>query len=163
LWAKCHRILLAVTLILLAGCGFQLRGTDLSELGDLNLSGVYGETRKAYIEHFATRGLTITSTPTDGITVRFEDQRSQRRPVATSANIDVAQYELRLELDFSVHRGSESIVPLSTVWAERVYSVDSFNLAGSYEEQMMLIDDIRAELTRQILQRIESAQLESGL
>jgi len=163
LWVNSHRILLAGTLILLAGCGFQLRGTDLSALGDLNLSGVYGETRKAYIEHFATRGLTITSTPTDGITVRFEDQRSQRRPVATSATIDAAQYELRLELDFSVHRGSESVVPLSTIWAERVYSVDSFNLAGSYEEQMMLIDDIRAELTRQILQRIESAQLESGL
>jgi outer membrane lipopolysaccharide assembly protein LptE/RlpB len=149
-------------MVLLTGCGFQLRGTDLAALGDLNLSGVYGETRKAYVEHFAARGLNITSTLTDGITVRFEDQRSQRRPVATSATIDAAQYELRLEVDFSVHRGSETLVPLSTIWAERIYSVDSFNLAGSYEEQMMLIDDIRAELTRQILQRIESAQLDTG-
>ena len=52
---------------------------------------------------------------------------------------------------------------VAAISAERIYSVDSFNLAGSYEEQMMLIDDIRADLTRQILQRIESTQLEAGV
>ncbi|MEK9868909.1 MAG: LPS assembly lipoprotein LptE [Gammaproteobacteria bacterium] len=165
LWANSHRILLAVTLILLAGCGFQLRGTDLTSLGLIKLSGVSGEARASYSEHFRTYGANIAEKGevADGIVISIEAQRSERRPIATSANITSAQYKLRQELDFVVYRNEDIFVPASTVFAERIYSVDSFNLGGSFEEQQMLLNDLRGDLARQILQHIESAQLESGL
>ena len=151
-----RRLALVVLLASLAGCGFQLRGTDLAELGSVQLSGVSGDARRALVDAFAGQGITVESAASEGIRVRVEDQRSIRRPVATSASIDAAQYELRIELDYHISKGSTVIAPLTTIAAERIYAVDSLNLSGSYEEQQLLLAEMQTDLAGQIIQRIES-------
>ena len=118
--------------------------------------GAGGDTGRALSSAIESYGVKIVPAGENVVVISIADQRSQRRPVATSANITAAQYELRLELDFSISQNSKVITPLTTVVAERIYSVDSLNLSGSYEEQQMLLADMREDLAREILARLES-------
>ena len=51
-----------------------------------------------------------------------------------------------LSLISARHAGDEVIFTDITLAAERIYSVDTGNLSGSYEEQQILMQEIRGEL-----------------
>jgi len=50
----------------------------------------------------------------------------------------------------------KSIGQPTSLSAERIYSVDSLNLSGSYEEQQILMTEIRRELAGMVDRRIEA-------
>ena len=149
--------LVICSLILLSGCGFQLRGSDISQIDALSLGGAMSaESRRVLRASFERHGVDLVPATADVVSIRILDERSGRRPISTSARVDAAQYELRLEFDVAIAAGGEVVLPELTVAAERVYSVDSQNLSGSYEEQQILMRDIREELAMMIIRRIEA-------
>lgn len=89
------------------------------------------------------------------ISVTLLDERSLRRSVATTDVFDAAEYELRLELDVSVSRGEKFLVEDATLVSQRVYAVDSNNLSASYEEQALLLSEMRVDLAEQLIRRID--------
>ncbi len=149
--------LIGLLVLLVSGCGYQLRGSDLGDLLSISFTG----TREAPVTFRAIRDsleeskVTIVSPAVDVMAVHILDERSMRRSVATTNVIDAAEYELRLELDVSITRNEETLLERSTLIAERVYAIDSANLSGSYEEQTLLMDEMRAELARKLTRRIE--------
>ena len=93
-------LLLTSLILLIAGCGFQLRGTDISGLDAISLSGPAAQGIRAELETALESYGVVTVPAAPGVLdVRLLDVRSSRRPVATSARMDAAQYELRLEVD----------------------------------------------------------------
>ncbi len=147
-------VLLLSTMI--AGCGFQLRTADLSSIPSLQLSGAAAapSVYRALNDMVDASGVTTDANVSNGYRVRLLDERSIRRSVATTTLIDAAEYELRLEVDFQISRGDEILVT-DTLIAQRVYSVDAVNLSGSTEEQRLVLDEMRRELSAAILRQIE--------
>ncbi|MBL6689947.1 MAG: hypothetical protein ISP91_06110 [Pseudomonadales bacterium] len=143
--------------LLVSGCGYQLRGSNLGDLLAISFSG----TREAPVTFRAIRdtleesNVTIVAPANDVVAVHLLGERSMRRSVATTDVIDAAEYELRLELDVSITRNEEVLLEQATLVAERVYAVDSANLSGSFEEQTLLMDEMRAELARKLARQIE--------
>ena len=150
---------IAVSLVqlILSGCGYQLRGSSLGDLLAISFSG----TREAPVTFRAIRdtleesNVNIVAPASDVVAVHLLDERSMRRSVATTNVIDAAEYELRLELDVSITRNEEILLEQATLIAERVYAVDTANLSGSYEEQTLLMDEMRSELAQKLARRIE--------
>ena len=152
---KSLQILLLATL--LTSCGFQLQGMDISRLESLSLSGpVSGDMRRALEQTLEDYRVATVAAAPGVVDISLIDARSSRRPVATSARIDAAQYELRLELDVSYTLDGRSIASDISLSAERIYSVDSLNLSGSYEEQQILMSEIRDEIAGMIIRRVEA-------
>ena len=143
-------------LLLVSGCGYQLRGSDLGDLQAISFSG----TTEAPVTFRAIRNMveesnvSIVAAGEDVVTVHLLDERSMRRSVATTDVIDAAEYELRLELDVSITRNREVLLEKSTLIAERVYAIDSANLSGSYEKQTLMMAEMRVELARKLARRI---------
>ena len=152
---KAFQIVLIVAL--LSSCGFQLRGMDISELESVSVTGpVGGEVRRVLSQSLEDHGVKIVAPGSNVVDIRLIDVRTSRRPVSTSARIDAAQYELRLELDVSLMLDSRSIANGISLSAGRIYSVDSLNLSGSYEEQKILMSEINDEVAVMIIDRLEA-------
>ena len=154
--------LLAAGLGLLAGCGYRLLGlADASlELGQLQgpvrveAGAGFWEMGRALREALAARGVEVAGDAALAVAIR--DERSQRSPVSTTASIDAAEYELRLEVDIAISVAGEEGWREATLASERVYSVDAANLAGSQEEEALLREEIREELARMMLGRLQA-------
>jgi LPS-assembly lipoprotein len=147
--------------LVLTGCGFQLKGTDVSSIGTIAIKGSSSApaTVSALREALENRGIEIGGTNSSGYVLDILDERSSRRTVATTAVIDAANYELSIELDISVSRNGELLIGEAVLIAERVYAVDSVNLSGSFEEQAILIAEMRTELAQKVIRRLEAISL----
>jgi outer membrane lipopolysaccharide assembly protein LptE/RlpB len=154
-----------ILLALLAGCGYQLRTTSVHGFSSLGLT----QASEAPVMAGALRdelrrlGVSITMDSPDGYSVEFLDERSTRRTVATTNVIDAAEYELKLELDVVILKGETALVPTTTLVAERVYALDRTNLSGSAEEETLLMVEMRVQLSRDLLRRVEILAQESQL
>ena len=148
---------IALLATLLGGCGFQLQGTDVRELESVSLSGsAAGQTRKMLVRSLQNYGVKIVSAGPGIIDINLIDSHPSRRPVSTSARFDTAQYELRLDLIIRVTLDSKPINNDISFHADRIYSVDSFNLSGSFEEQQILMSEMGNEVADMIIRRLES-------
>lgn len=144
------------TLLGVAGCGFQLRGTEVGGLEVLNIVGATAAplSSRAFRQALEDRDIQIVPAGAGVISVHLLDERSDRRSVATTDLFNAAEYELRLELDVSISRGGSFLLEDGTLVAQRVYAVDSNNLSASYEEQAQLLSDMRVNLAKQLIRRV---------
>ena len=144
------------TLLGVAGCGFQLRGTESGRLESLNIMGAAAAplTSRSFRQALEDRGVQIVPAGAGVISVQLLDERSHRRSIATTDVFDAAEYELRLELDVSISRGDNFLLENATLLSQRVYAVDSNNLSASYEEQALLLSEMRVDLSEQLIRRI---------
>jgi len=150
------RYVVLATLLGVAGCGFQLRGTEAGGLESLNIMGASAAplTSKSFRQALEDRDVQIVPAGAGVISVHMLDERSHRRSVATTDVFDAAEYELRLELDVSISRGENFLLEDATLVSQRVYAVASGNLSGSYEERTLLLSDMRVNLAEQLIRRV---------
>ena len=87
-----------VTLLGVAGCGFQLRGTESGRLESLNIIGASSAplTSRVFRQALEDRDIQVVPAGAGVISVYLFDERSHRRSVATTDVFDAAEYELRL-------------------------------------------------------------------
>ena len=111
-------------------------------------------TSKSFRQALEDRDVQIVPAGAGVISVHMLDERSHRRSVATTDVFDAAEYELRLELDVSISRGENFLLEDATLVSQRVYAVDSGNLSGSYEEQALLLSELRVNLAEQLIRRV---------
>ena len=150
------RCVVLATLLGVAGCGFQLRGTEAGGLESLNIMGARAAplTSKSFRQALEDRDVQIVPAGPGVISVHMLDERSHRRSVATTDVFRAAEYELRLELDVSISRGENFLLEDATLVSQRVYAVDLNNLSASEEEQKLLLTEMRISLAEQLLLRV---------
>ena len=151
---------------LLAGCGLQLRGSGESagqlQALDVSATNAYGQLVRVMRQTLASRGVVVD--PADGAAYQLQllGERAIRRAVSTTSQISVAEYVLRLEVDFELFdQAGASIMPLSTISAERIYSFDRSNFGGSSEEEVLLNQEMQVDIVQQIIRRAEVAAARS--
>ena len=148
-------------ILVVAGCGFHLRGSDISALESVHLNGpaAHGDIYSAFVEVLSEHDVSLVAESAEQLTVTLEDERSLSRVVSTSAAIDAAGYAMVLEVDISISRGGKSLLTHATLVSTGTYEVDPQNLVGSYEERNLLLKEMRRELARHMIRRVEAVAL----
>jgi len=146
----------------MGGCGFHLRGTGGYEfrLDKINVSATnaYGEMQRELERALVQAGAELVDGDGAPYSVRLLREQNTRRPVATSSDARVAEYELRLEVTFElVDDSGQTVIPATPVFAERIYRFDNTSLVGSSEEENLLTGEMRRDVAAQLIRRIDAS------
>ena len=159
--ATLNLVLILVLLATLTGCGFQLRGNyQLPEtLQSVSLkSQVSKELNEHMQQRFAHSGIKL-SEEAQPITVHLTSDKLERRTLSLFESGQVAEYELLYQVNYQLIQNQRLLLE-RTVEVARDYQDDpNFALAKTREREM-LVDEMRAEASRLILQQIISEMSE---
>ena len=146
---------------LAAGCGFQLRGTDIrarvaSAYVDATPRHGFAEPlRRALVRS----GVRLADAPTaDTLVVELLDERRERRSISVSDRAVAAEFEVLIGVRYAV-RDSSGTQLIEDQWIERerVYRADRDNIVGSSEERALVEREIQSELIQQIIRSLDAA------
>jgi len=149
--------------VLIAGCGFHLRGANTGldasiERVALSAENAYGAFVQMLQRSLEQSGIEVARQESEApYAIHVLDERVTRRAVATTSQVRVSEYEVRMEVRFELvdSTGSALIEPANLV-AERIYSFDSSSLVGSSEEEELLKEEMRRDLAGQIIRRVNA-------
>lgn len=146
--------------LLLAGCGFQLRGMDLRS----SVATAYVESapRHGFADPLRVAlvraGVELLDTPAaDALVIQLLDERRSRRSVSVSDRALAAEYEVQIGVLYGVRDGSgRQLVEPQWLERERVYRADRDNILGSSEERALLEREMQTELIQQIIRSLDA-------
>ena len=153
--------LAAVAILLLTGCGFHLRGTGNAQLAlsviHVTSNDAYGEMQQALERALTEAGVKLVPADKAAYSVHLLTERRTRRSVATTSDVQVAEYGLKMEVSFELTdaAGKQVIAP-TTVTSQRIYRFDNSSLVGSDEEENLLNKEMRRDIASQIIRRIDA-------
>lgn len=155
-------IAILLSVFLLSGCGFKLRG--LYSLPD-SISPLYiegtgsgPELSQALASQFESAGIKVTNDRRSANAIlRFSDYRSDRRVVALDRKGKVAEYELHEALRFDLVDSFDAVlVDSQQVSLLQSYANPEDRVLGKQLEEDTLRGDMRRDLAGQIIRRIET-------
>lgn len=155
------RILLALLLAaLVAGCGFQLRGSAGAQLPYKTLhialpaDAEQSIWLKRYIE--ATGGTILTDTPAQAeATLQQLYDNRQKTILSVNAQGQVREYRLQTTYGFRVVDGKgRTLVPPNEITAIRDLSYDASAVLAKEQEEALLWHDINVDVAAQIMRRL---------
>lgn len=157
-----HFCLLLLLLHSLAGCGFHLRtieGFNLDvESVHISATNAYGEFLRELERILTVQGIKIAPKSSAEYTIHISSEQRLRRPVSTTANISVSEYELRLETVFQVTgQDGKVLIQPTMIVAEKIYSFDRASFIGSSVEEKRLVEEMRSDIAGQLLRRFNAS------
>jgi len=159
------RLLLAAGLaVLLAGCGFQLRGTAAGSASGFDrpvaIAGLpaYGPMERALREALDAAGATtVEGQEADALVLRISDRRSQRQVLSVDRRNKAVEFELEEALRFSVHTpAGEEVLPPRNLRTLRILFNPEVEVLGRNREEELLREDMRRELAQRVVERMRS-------
>ena len=157
---------LVLTLLLIAtlnGCGFQLRGNyQLPET--LQAVSLQSHVSKELSEHMEQRfihsGIQVSKAE-QPVVVRLLSDKLERRTLSLFESGQVAEYELLYQVNYQLFNNEKLLLERTFKRAGEYQDDPNFVLAKTREREM-LVDEMRAEASRLILQQIISEMSESN-
>lgn len=154
--------------LLLAGCGYSLRGSDVlsSRLDrlELRLQNPNSELSRLLRRSLESAGvsttLTSSATPASGdqTILAVGNEQLANRPVSVNPRARAAQYEVRLSVDVALSRGDTDPIPQQTLFVQRSYFEDIDNITGNRDEVQIITAEMRRELVDQLLRRLQALE-----
>lgn len=156
----CRAAVLAIAVLALLGCGFQLRGTDLRS----SVAKAYVEAAPRHSYEVPMRlaleraGVELLDAPTaDALVLDLIDERRSRRSISVSQTAVAAEYAVIVGVRYAVRDGAgRQLIEPQWLERERVYRVDRENILGSSEERELLEREMRIELIQQIIRSLDA-------
>lgn len=156
------RILIALLFsLLLAGCGFHLRGPQVLPFESLYIAMPEGSELGAALKRSirASNGTRLTDTPQEAQAV-LTPTVDAREKVILSLNSagKVREYQLRQRFAFRVSdaKGQELLAP-RVIQLHRDITFDDTQLLAKEQEEALLYRDMQNDLVQQILRRLAAA------
>lgn len=157
------RLILVSALLLLSGCGFQLRGNidlpaGLQQMhveGTSKYSGLGLELRRG----LKTSGVNVVSEASAAqVILKVSSPSFQRRLLSVSGTSGkTTEYELTYTLNISLQdRNGKVLLAPQTLRQLRDYTYDQNNVLGKGDEQSRLQKDMQRDLVRQVLNRLQA-------
>lgn len=158
-----HRFNLALPLVLvcallLAACGFQLRGMTELSFKSLHLQGKTLTISKELKRTLKTNGIkVIEATEGAELLVELLSETNEKRIQSLSGGGLVREYELNYTVKFRTRAATEPTwSAVQTTQSRRDLSYDDKALLGKAEEEEMLIKDMHQDAVREILRRLSA-------
>lgn len=151
------RGLLLLTILVLAGCGFHLRGAESMPFDSLYIqdSGAAGISRdlKRSLKSSGIRLEDSAEKAQASLDLMSED--NEKRILSISGRGRVREFELLYRVTFRVRQaGSELWQATQLLELRRDYSFDDKALLGKEGEESRLVSDMRSEAVREIMRRL---------
>ena len=155
----CRAVTVLVILMALAGCGFQLRGTGLTEgltyrlISEQNQPAGYADFQRVLKATLDRAGVREAS-PAD-MTLRITGFQAETLDGAVNAQLRVAENISTASLVFSVLDDKGNLLADELVLERRqTYRMDRSQLLGSYEQQTSVEQNLNQDLADQILRAL---------
>src|SRR6185436_1961025 len=155
----------AVTLALclvLAACGFQLRGTadlpfETIYMPPANTPGIALDLRRNI--QAGTHTIVVDDPKKADAVLEFAQEIRDRLILSLAATGRVREYQLRYRVDFRVHDGKGAeFIPISTVQLTRDITFNDSDVLSKESEEGLLYRDMQTDMVQQIMRRLAAAQ-----
>ena len=152
---------LSTILMCLAGCGFQLKGTDAAsssaKLEGMTLQLISSQPRSELTREvsraLSATGLMLLEEGDVMLTLVLQPEQFTQRNVSLTAQARAAELELTLFADFTLNQqASDPIDARATVTRQMLN--DPRNVVGKTEEIRLLREEMRRDLADQIARRV---------
>ena len=152
--------ILALTTMLLAGCGWQLRDAQVVP-GDLGAVHITSKSSNSELMVELRRtlkqsGVSVAATSADSnYSIVIVDYKRHRRTATVNSNVRVAEYQLNEDVDFLIlGADGKALFPMARASVERTYLFDERDILAAEAEEAQLRKQMRGEIIRQILNRL---------
>ena len=159
---RCYKVgmktlLSMVGLLLLTGCGFQLRSWDLASgyriahiESDVN-SSIERDLRGA----FESAGLAVVEEGEADLYLTIEREDFEQRSGMYTGDGRVAGYQLRLRVAYQANNAiGKSLVSSRTLLEERSFPLNRANVLGSDAEKRLLMQEMRDDIVERIVRTL---------
>jgi LPS-assembly lipoprotein len=156
--------LLGAAPLLVAGCGFKLRGARQMPFESIYLGmSPYAELTAALRRQIRANGDTVIAERAEDAQVRLDVLADRKEKVILALNTQgkVREYQLRHRFIFrlvDVKTGQEAL-PASEVYLYRDLAFDDTQLLAKEQEEILLYRDMLNDLVQQLLRRLSAAKM----
>ncbi len=162
-----YRTLLVLAVLLMAGCGFQLRGTinlppDWEDL-HLQTASPNSELSRALRDGAARAGIRWQDLSEANYIVFLGTEQFRRRNLTIATNARAAEFELEMSTRMRVtDREGNELLPETEVRTSQIITNDPENIAGKAEEARLLRAEMRQQLVQELLRKLRFLAENSG-
>ena len=147
--------------LLMAGCGFQLRGTAALPFDTLyipNTTGGIALDLKRNIQS-GTRTVVVDDPKKAEAVLEFSEETREKHILSLAATGRVREFQLRYRVAFRVHDGKGGeFLPTSRVQLTRDVSFNDSDVLAKETEEQLLYRDMQFDMVQQVMRRLEGAQ-----
>ncbi|MBU1190859.1 MAG: hypothetical protein KKE76_04015 [Gammaproteobacteria bacterium] len=154
--------LMLIMFVSMSACGFHLRG-DVKLATQLNQvifqgADIYDPLVREWTRSLTTAGSTVVEDMQDATAIiHIQKNGGDRRVLSVGSDGKVREYELYQTLDFSVRdAGGRELLGVQTLMLTRTYLFDSNDVLGKAGEEESLRRDMRRDLVRLAMLRLEA-------
>jgi LPS-assembly lipoprotein len=148
-------------LLLLAGCGFRLRGTADVPFETVYVPGATGGIAldlKRNIET-GTRARVVDDPKTAQALLQFTEESRSKEILSLTAAGRVREFQLRYRVGFRVVDGKGGeFVPTSVIQLTRDVTFNDAEILAKEQEEQLLFRDMQSDMVQQILRRLAAAK-----
>jgi LPS-assembly lipoprotein len=148
--------------LLLAGCGFQMRGTaalpfDTLYMPPAKVAGIALDLKRNI--QAGTRTTVVDDPKKAEAVLEFSQETREKIILSLAATGRVREYQLRYRVGFRVHDGKGGeFLPLSTVQLTRDVTFNDSDVLSKETEEQLLYRDMQSDMVQQIMRRLSAAQ-----
>ncbi|MFT7288163.1 MAG: LPS-assembly lipoprotein [Halieaceae bacterium] len=154
--------LICLACLLLAACGFQLRGSgggsalpESWQRMHLVTDSPNSELSRIVASTFTVSGIEWVSHEEADYLLRLGPERFSQTSLSVNAQARAAEFDLQMRSDFFVLDGKgKPVMPRTTAAVNKQMENDPQNVVGKAEEVRVLRAELRRELATQIMRRI---------
>jgi len=147
--------------VLLAGCGFKLRGTAEVPFQTLYIPGATGGIAldlKRNIQAGTPARVVDDPKQADAI-LEFSEESRQKDILSLTGTGRVREFQLRYRVGFRVHDGrGGQFVPQSTIQLTRDVTFNDAEVLAKEAEEQLLFRDMQTDMVQQIMRRLAAAE-----
>jgi len=155
------RALLLVALVILAGCGFKLRGTAEVPFETLYIPGSSGGIAldlKRNIQAGTDARVVDDPKQADAI-LEFSEEAREKDILSLTGTGRVREFQLRYRVGWRVHDGrGGTYVPQSTIQLTRDVTFNDAEVLAKEAEEQLLFRDMQTDMVQQIMRRLAAAE-----
>jgi len=152
---------LSAILMCLAGCGFQLKGSDAAsssaKLEGMTLQLISSQPRSELTREvsraLSATGLMLLEEGDVMLTLMLQPEQFTQRNVSLTAQTRAAELELTLSADFTLNQQASNPIDARATVTRQMLN-DPRNVVGKTEEIRLLREEMRRDLADQIARRV---------
>ena len=155
------RAVVLAAALLLVGCGYHLRGASVeASIPSAYVTSSEGVEVTADLKRALQQaGVQLQDTETTAaVAISLLQQTQSTRTLSYTDRATTAESQLELAIRFKiVGAGQKELVPERWARATRTYLVDTNNLVGSNQQQVLMDSELRTDVVQQIMRSINAA------
>jgi len=149
--------------LILAGCGFQLRGSATLPFDTLYVQAPVGSQFGTQLRRLVTAGsntrIVDTAQGADATLVLVNELR-EKNILSLSGGGRVREYQLRYRMSYRLlDKNSVEILPVSEIALVRDFSFNDSEALSKEVEEALLFRDMQSDAVQQLLRRLQVAKL----